>query len=286
MGRRLDMKAHMKADFLVQSQADSLTLFGRHWPAENPRAVMSLVHGFGEHSGRYEHMAKHLNAAGISVLAVDLRGHGRTDSPRGVCKDYAHLTADVDRLLAESKTLYPNLPHYLFGHSMGGGLVLHHGLTDTSQTLAGYLVSAPLILPKDPVPAPLRLLAKFMRHIMPKGSLPNPISGDKISTLPSEQADYEADGLNHDRLGFGLAVGILGAGEHAQANAAQWNKPLRLWHAKKDQLTEFKASEAFAKLSQNCEFTAFENVEHEMHNDTCRNDVYALMLDFMGRQIS
>ena len=164
--------------------------------------------------------------------------------------------------------------------------MLHHGLTDTSQTLAGYLVSAPLILPKDPVPGPLRLLAKLMRHIMPKGSVPNPISGDKISTLPSEQADYEADGLNHNRLGFGLAVGILGAGEHVQTNAAQWNKPLRLWHAKKDQLTDFKASEVFAKLAQNCEFTAFENVEHEMHNDTCRAAVYALMLDFMDKKIS
>jgi len=280
------MRGHMKADFLVQSQADSLTLSGRHWAASGPRAVMSLVHGFGEHSGRYAHMASHLNAAGISVVAIDLRGHGKTESPRGVCKAYSDLALDVNTLLAEAKTLYPDLPHYLFGHSMGGGLVLHHGLTQRTNTLAGYLVSAPLILPKDPVPGPLRVLAKLMRRITPKGTIPNPIPGDKISTLPSEQADYEADGLNHDRLGFGLAVGMLAAGEDILAKANDWTRPLRLWHAKGDQLTDFTASQSFAQSAQNCDFTAFENVEHEMHNDTSRNTVYELMLDFMETKTS
>lgn len=271
----------MKADFLLQSGAGKLTLFGRHWPAENPKVIMSLVHGFGEHSGRYEHMAKHLNANGVSVLAIDLRGHGQTESPRGVCRNYSDFTSDLDALLAQSKTLYPDLPHYLFGHSMGGGLVLHHGLNKANSNLDGYLVSAPLIRPKDPVPKPLLALANIMRRILPNGGMPNPISGDKISTLPSEQADYEADGLNHSRLGFGLAVGMLGAGEDILSNAASWNKPLCLWHAKGDQLTEFSASETFAQRAQTCAFTPFENVEHEMHNDTSREAVYALMLGFM-----
>ncbi len=271
----------MTPDFTVQSKADNLSLYGRHWPAQNPKAVMNLIHGFGEHSGRYAHMAKHLNAHGISVMAIDLRGHGRTEGPRGVCRQYSDFTSDVDALLAHSKTLYPDLPHFLFGHSMGGGLVLHHGLTQRDSTIAGYLVSAPLIRPKDPVPAPLKALANVLRRIVPNGGMPNPLSGDKISTLPSEQADYEADGLNHARLGFGLAIAMLSAGEQVEAQAASWDKPLRLWHAKGDQLTDFAASEIFAQKAQNCQFTAFENVEHEMHNDTSREAVYALMLDFM-----
>ena len=275
----------MKPDFNISSNAGGLSLYGRHWAADSPRAVMSLVHGFGEHSGRYEPMAKHLNQAGISVVAVDLRGHGKTEGPRGVCKKYADLSADVSALLEKSQSLYPYMPHYLFGHSMGGGLVLHHGLTQPHD-LAGYLVSAPLILPADPVPGPLRVLAKIMRHILPNGALPNPIAGDKISTLPSEQANYEADGLNHPRLGFGLAAGMLQAGEDILAQADNWNKPLRLWHAKGDQLTKFSASEDFAAQAQNCEFTAFEDVEHEMHNDASREAVYGLMLDFMSETLS
>ena len=272
----------MSPDFKTQSKADGLSLFGRHWPAQNPKAVMNLIHGFGEHSGRYEHMAKHLNAHGISVTAIDLRGHGRTEGPRGVCRQYSDFVSDVDALLSHSKTLYPDLPQFLFGHSMGGGLVLHHGLTQSGHSIAGYLVSAPLIKPKDPVPAPLKALANILRRILPNGGMPNTLSGDKISTLPSEQADYEADGLNHARLGFGLAIGMLGAGEEVEAQAARWDKPLRLWHAKGDQLTDFMASENFAQNAQNCQFTAFENVEHEMHNDTSREAVYDLMLDFMA----
>jgi len=279
------MKATFMSEFQLISQADGLSLFGRHWAADNPHAVISLVHGFGEHSGRYDHMAKHLNAHGVCVIAVDLRGHGQTNGPRGVCKTYSDLTADVSTLLAEAKTLYPDLPHYLFGHSMGGGLVLHHGLHNANE-LAGYLVSAPLILPKDPVPRPLRILAKIMRRVMPQGGMPNPISGEQVSTLPSERADYEADDLNHDRLGFGLATGILQAGEDVLANAKLWNQPLKLWHAKADQLTDFRASERFAKQAQNCQFTAFENVEHEMHNDTSREAVYDLMLGFMSPKTS
>jgi len=270
----------MSVEIEVTSQSDGLVLKGFHWSNKKPVAVMSLVHGFGEHIGRYVHMAEHLNAAGISVVALDLRGHGRTESPRGVGKNYSNIAGDVASLIAETKRLYPDLPHYLFGHSMGGGLVLHHGLT-ADAGLAGYLVSAPLIIPKDPVPKPLFALAKIMRRVMPKGSLPNPIRGDQITTIAAEQDAYENDPLNHDRLSFGLAVGIIEAGEAIYADAAKWEKPLCLWHAIDDQLTDFEATKDFAGIAKNCEFTAFENVEHEMHNDTSRQAVYALMTDFM-----
>lgn len=266
---------------VISSHApDGLSLVLRHWAAPMPRAALSLVHGFGEHSGRYEHMAAHLNKNGISVVAIDLRGHGRTKGPRGVCKNYSELSGDLASLLTETKRLYPTLPHFLFGHSMGGGLVLHHGLTRDND-LAGFLVSAPLILPKDPVPKPLRALVKILRHVIPKGAIANPIVGSRVSTLPEQQDLYESDPLNHGRLGFGLAVSIIETGEGLYAEAKEWNKPLRLWHARNDQLTRFEATEHFAKLAKNCEFTAFENVEHEMHNDTSREEVYALMIDFM-----
>lgn len=268
------------SEFTIESKADGLTLYGHHWAAKTPRAVMSLIHGFGEHCRRYDDMAAHLNAQGISVLAVDLRGHGRTDSPRGVCKNYSDMVHDVRSLFAESKRLYPNLPHYLFGHSMGGGLVLNMGLTQ-DLNLAGYLVSAPLIIPKEPVPKPLRILARIMSKIMPKGTMPNTIRGDQVTTIKTEQDAYESDPLNHDRLGFGLAVGMLWAGEDVYAESQDWDKPLCLWHACGDQLTDFEASKNFAEEAENCTFTAFENVEHEMHNDTSRKAVYALMVNFI-----
>lgn len=273
----------MTIEIEVTSEADGLSLKGFHWAADKPAAVMSLVHGFGEHCGRYADMATHLNAAGISVIAVDLRGHGRTEGMRGVCKNYSDMISDASSLINEAKRLYPDLPHYLFGHSMGGGIVLHMGLNQ-DDNLAGYLVSAPLIRPAKPIPAPLQFILKLIRKIMPNGTAPNTIPGDQISTVPDEQAKYEADALNHDRLGFGLAIGMIDAGEKALTQAAQWTKPLRLWHAKGDQLTDFVATESFAAKAENCDFTAFENVEHEMHNDTSREAVYTLIVDFVKAQ--
>ncbi|MEP3889246.1 MAG: lysophospholipase [Hellea sp.] len=267
----------------LASQHDGLLLKGFHWDAENPIAVMSIVHGFGEHCGRYSDMAAHLNAAGIAVIAVDLRGHGRTEGPRGVCRNYSDMSADASSLINEAKRIYPDVPHYLFGHSMGGGLVLHVGLNQ-NHDLAGYLVSAPLIRPAKPVPAPLKFILKILRRIMPKGTLANTIPGKQVSKVPDEQVKYEADTLNHDRLGFGLLIGMLEAGEEVSTRADDWTKPLRLWHAKGDQLTDFTAVKDFAAKAKNCDFTAFENVEHEVHNDTSRAAVYALMVDFIKTQ--
>ena len=114
--------------FETPSLADGLMLQGRHWTVDAPRAVVSLVHGFGEHCGRYEELAAELVANRIAVVGVDLRGHGKTVGPRGVAQSYDHLHEDLKTLLQQTAAFYPAVPHFLFGHSMGGGLVLHHGM--------------------------------------------------------------------------------------------------------------------------------------------------------------
>ena len=90
-------------EFETKNATDSTVLRGQIWAAKNPKAIMSLVHGFGEHSGRYEHMADYLNSKNISVVALDLRGHGRSEGRRGHCPDYSQLLGDVDALLTKSR---------------------------------------------------------------------------------------------------------------------------------------------------------------------------------------
>ncbi len=273
------------SDFETKNPADGTVLRGYIWACDKPKIAMSLIHGFGEHCGRYAGMAKYLNAQGIAVVALDLRGHGRSDGKRGVCKDYSLLSADVDALLAKTREAFPGLPHFIFGHSMGGGLVLHYGLNH-SDDIAGFLVSAPLIRPAEPIPGPLQTVVKILRRIAPNGTLPNPIPGTKVSTVPAEQKIYEADTLNHGRLGFGLAAGMIEAGEEVLNKAGDWTEPLLLWHANGDQLTDFTASEGFAAKAQNCTFIAYEDCEHEMHNDSCRPKVYTMMAEFMQARIA
>lgn len=262
---------------------DGLRLSGQVHIPNAPRAVMTLVHGFGEHQGRYAHMISYLNAQGIAVVTMDLRGHGISEGKRGVCHDYSLMIADIGAQLEKAKRTFPDLPQYLYGHSMGGGIVLRY-VTQAVRAgeLSGVIASAPLLgLPK-PLPKAQVFVVKTLRKFAPNATLPNPIPGEQISTLPEQQALYEADTLNHGKLGVGLAVDMIENGETVLSRASTLQLPVLLMHARDDQLTASAASEAFAKLAPNCELHIFEDCEHEMHNDHVRDTVYGLMSRFMN----
>src|SRR4051794_38704045 len=104
--------------------AGGSTLHTRQWEPDGPvRAVIGLVHGLGEHSGRYGHVAARLTDAGYAVCAFDLRGHGASGGRRGDTRFEAAF-ADIDRLLADAADRYPERPLFLYGHSLGGLLVI------------------------------------------------------------------------------------------------------------------------------------------------------------------
>lgn len=269
------------SEFSIVS-ADGTELFGRHWPTAKPKAVMALVHGYGEHCGRYQHMAAHLNSKHISVVTADLRGHGKSSGKRGVILNYDEFHQDLAALLRQTRSFYPDVPLILYGHSMGGELVIDHGIRGLDDM--PIISSAPFLTPAEPVPAALRFIVKIMTKILPRGTITQPIDGTKISSLAAEQSLYLNDLLNHGIMGFRLVAAMVEIGEGLMEKAQTWNRPLLLMHSKADQLTDFESSAAFAKVAKQVEFHAFETPEHEMHNDTSRDEVYALMTDFILRQ--
>ena len=261
------------------TSADGTELFGRHWAAAKPKAVMALVHGYGEHCGRYEHMATYLNGKHISVVTLDLRGHGKSAGKRGVILNYDEFRQDLAALLAQTRSLYPDTPLTLYGHSMGGELVIDHGLQGVDEL--PIISSAPFLTPAEPIPAALRFVVKLMTKLLPRGTITQPIDGTKISSLETEQSIYMNDPLNHGIMGFRLARAMVEIGEGLMEKAAAWNRPLLLMHSKADQLTAFESSAAFAQAAQQVEFHPFETPEHEMHNDTSRDEIYKLMSGFI-----
>lgn len=271
-------------DYPVTNSHDGTQLQLRHWPCDNAKAVLSLVHGLGEHSGRYESFGPDLAEAGIAVVAIDLRGHGQSQGKRGVCNDYALLHSDRETLLGETRRLYPNVPHFLYGHSLGGGLVMDYGRTPAPDIKA-MIASAPFIdLPKPP-PAIIGFIAKVMRRLAPKATLSQPLTGEKISTIKEEQERYLNDPLNHNHISFGLASDAVAAGQRIANGAQDWTLPILLMHARGDQLTSFKASEAFAAKAKNVTFKAYDNVEHEMHHDTVREDIVREMINYIHSKV-
>lgn len=263
------------------TSGDGTKLFARHWTAKHPHATLALVHGFGEHSGRYADMASHLAQHGVQTVAIDLRGHGRSAGKRGIIRSFDDFRADLHALLTRARELHgeDKGPLVLYGHSMGGGIVLDHGLK-ADPGVAGIIASAPLVAPADPVPAPLRAVVRLVAKLMPNASMKNAISGDQISTLPQEQAEYECDALNHSRLGLKTAVEIIENGEALTERASDWALPLLMVHATDDQLTDFAASQAFG-VAARADFRPFPDVEHELHNDTSRAAIYQAILDFI-----
>ncbi len=122
---------------------DGLQLFGQSWqPEDQPRAVICLVHGMGEHSGRYGHVADRLTQACYSVFAFDLRGHGKSPGPRGHTPSYEALLNDVNFFLNEVDKNFPELPLFLYGHSLGGNLVLNYVISRQPK-LKGVIVTGP-----------------------------------------------------------------------------------------------------------------------------------------------
>jgi alpha-beta hydrolase superfamily lysophospholipase len=122
---------------------DRLQLFGQSWqPEEQPRAVVCLIHGIGEHGGRYAHVADALTQAGYTLFALDLRGHGKSTGSRGHTPSYEALMNDISSLLEIINKQFPQFPFFLCGHSLGGNLVLNYILRRQPQ-FKGVIVTAP-----------------------------------------------------------------------------------------------------------------------------------------------
>lgn len=260
--------------FDILNATDKTTLFGRYWPAQKPVAMMTLIHGLGEHCGRYVEMVAALNAGGISVCAVDLHGHGNTPGKRGVCRDYSLMHGDVTALLTYAKEQADGLPQFLFGHSMGGGIVLSYALNNVDLKLSGVIAQAPLIQVVDGPPAFLKTIMRGVIKVAPDFAIKAKLDGTKISTLSEEQKKYEADPLNHTYLGAGLALDMMDAGQRTASRAARFTYPLLLTHGDQDVLTSFEASQAFAAQVPNCKFICYPGSAHEIHNDFCRAQVH------------
>ena len=143
-------------------------LFGQYWTtdAPNPKAVIGIVHGHGELSDRYDHVAKFLNEHGMHVIAYDHFGHGKSSGKRGHIPSYEAVMDSMDEFLRESQKLFPGFPIFLYGHSMGGNFVANYALRRT-PSIKGVILTSPWFrLGFEPSSVDV-LLAKGMSKIYP-----------------------------------------------------------------------------------------------------------------------
>ena len=263
--------------------SDDLNLFGRGWePDGSQRAVVCLVHGLAEHSGRYAHIGTALTRGGYALLSNDLRGHGKSEGQRGHSPSFSAIHDDTALLLAEADRRYPGQPKFLYGHSLGGSLVLDYVLQRRPQ-LAGVIATGPLLRPGFDPPAWKIQLGKIMRSIIPSMTMFNEIDAQAVSRDPEVVRDYIDDPLRHDRISARLAIDMLETGLDILGKASGFPLPLLLMVGGSDRLVSVDACKEFAaKAGEMCTLRVWDGLYHEVHNEPEQEQV----LDFLLKWLS
>lgn len=257
-------------------------LFFRHWPAERPRAVLCIVHGLGEHSGRYQSYAEFLTMKNISCLAVDLPGHGRSSGKRGHFKSLQEVFDCVDALLAKGRALYRGQPVFLLGQSMGGNIVLNYALQNPHGISGIVAQSSWIRLPNPPSNILLRF-AKFMKGIYPAFDQSNGLNPLDLATSPAVAKAYQTDPLVHDRISVAAGLTMLDAAARLELLSGKYPVPLLLMHGTADRITDPQGSAALAKrLSGDVQLLLWDGYYHELHNEPIGHEVMQKVADWVS----
>jgi len=266
---------------------DNIQLYLQSWqPEYDCKAVVNLVHGMGEHSTRYDHWAERFVNQGIAVIAFDLRGHGKTGGKRGDSPNYEAILDDISVFLEFSQKQFPQIPQILYGHSLGGNLVINYALRRKPKISVLIATSPWLRLGFDP-PKIKMLLAKVMQQILPSLAQPSGLITKHISHDPAEVQKYEKDTMVHDKISVRMFLGVYQAGIWAVNHAQELNIPTLLTHGSGDKITSHKASIEFARnTSHNVTIKVWDDLYHEMHHEFERGKVFEFILGWIESNLS
>jgi len=276
----MDARAAILSPFTA-SDGENIAL--RDWPLPDGmrlRGVVVLVHGLGEHAGRYGRVADHLNSWGFAVRGYDQFGHGESSGPRGGLPAPLRLLEDlVDVVETTRQRMEPGVPLIVLGHSLGG-LVAASAVARGLQA-EGLVLSSPALAARlSPVQ---KLLLATIPRVAPTLAVGNGLDPDFLSHDPQVVAAYRDDPLVHDRISGRLAAFIPAAGAQVLAQAAQWSLPTLLMYAGADRLVDPRGSRDFAAAAPAPLVTSrcFDGLYHEIFNEIDARPVYALLMQWL-----
>ena len=264
----------MKHETITWKSKDEQEIYGQYWQStESEKAVIALVHGFGEHSGRYDHVAAAFTGSGYSVIAFDHRGHGKSGGQRGHTPAYECLMQDIDVFLDKARDIFPDTNIILYGHSMGGNIVINY-LIRRKPELTGAIATGPLFRTTDPPPAFQVALGKVMNKIW--GAFPDRAKLDaSFISRDKEVVDrYVNDPMVHNRISARMGLSLISSGEFAIEHASEVTVPLYILHGEEDKLTDCAASREFkANAGDNVRLDVLPGLYHEVHNEPEKEEI-------------
>jgi alpha-beta hydrolase superfamily lysophospholipase len=251
-------------------------------PGEHTKAVIILVHGLGEHIQRYSSWAESFKNEGIGFLGVDLPGHGRTAGRRGSIRSYSLTDEMLDILLKTCNQTFPGCPVYIYGHSLGGGIVLDY-LLRRKPVIKGAIVTSPwLRLSFEPSKIKIAM-ASVMKYIAPGLTQPSGLDANHISHDVKAVEKYKMDPLVHDKISVSLFDAAMSAAKYSLIHASELNIPTLLLHGSEDLITSPDASREFAGKTAKVELKVWNGGYHELHNETFKEEVFKFIIDWINR---
>ncbi len=268
---------------------DGMKLSGYIWePKESPKAIINLVHGFGEYSERYDYWAMKFANEGFAVHAIDYRGHGKSDGRRGYISNFEDLLKDIDVLLKESKKLFPNLPQFIYGHSLGGNIVTNY-ILKRKNSFIGAVISSPWYkLAFNPSSITL-IFARIMNKLYPKFTQNSKLELIGLTHDKNIVDQYIRDPLIHEKISARMFFETYNAGHWVLENTEKLNLPVLIQHGNDDNITSYKASKEFFEKAKNKKkdivYKEWEGLYHELHNELKKDQIFEFVLKWVENKL-
>ena len=284
----------MAVDTRVRRSEGNITSVGRialqyrAWETANPRAAIVVVHGLGEHGGRYEGFGTAMAAYGISSYALDLRGHGLSEGRRGHVRSFGVFLQDLDRFRREVQGFTPpGLPLFLMGHSMGGLIALRYE-EEYRTPFAGGIISAPWLATAMPIPRWKVATSAAIGRVLPALPMSNRIDADDLCHDPGVVAAYRADPLVHGRITPRLFAEASAAMGLVLQRSEQLATPLLFLIPAADRLVDAQRSLQFARKlpAQLTTIKLYPGMYHEVLNEPDRQLVMRDIRDWIAARIA
>ena len=219
------------------------------------------------------------------MLGADLRGHGRSEGIRGHFPSIEVVLDDIDRLIEQTRRRHAGLPLFLYGHSLGGILVLYYGLKRRPDVKGVIATSSGLRTALENQPAKV-MAAKVLGSLAPSVTLPSGLDVNGLSRNPDVVSAYQNDPLVHDRVSLGFGKVMLGVTKWALEHAGEFSLPLLLMHGRLDSIAFPAGSMDFAApLEGKCTLSLWDGGYHELHNEPEQAEILGAIVSWMDARL-
>lgn len=266
---------------------ENLSIYIQNWLPENPaKAVLLIVHGLNEHSGRYDYFSNFFVNEGFAVYSMDLIGHGKSDGTRAYVKDFVNYIDDINLYLDKIKQLQPGSPIFLIGHSMGGliGALL---LIDYPDQFAGAVLSGSVVQVPDDVSPLFISLGKFVSLVLPKlGLLKIDLSG--LSRNPDVVQAYKDDPLvNSGKFTARISAEMNKSFDRVAVEGSRIESPVLILHGGSDRIVNPACSHfLYALVSSDIKkLIIYDSFYHEIYNDPGHEQVFEDVSSWINNQL-